>query len=428
MIFDTMEKCCETVIGVLDGVYGSFSETFAIIVFVLIFNFLAKWMLKRLHLRYESHNKVWKDGFVRAVYLPLSYYVWFFAIVHAINIIAAQVDERLSVRNLHMFLAIGAVIAFAWFLLRWKRNIAQSMIAKSKNREITIDQGKIAAIDKIITVVIGFFTLLTLLEVTDRSVNTLIAFSSVGGLALAFASQEIISNFFGGAMVYLNQPFTVGDWIHLPEKNIEGIVEDIGWYMTRIRALDKRPIYIPNSIFSKLVVITPSRMSHRQIKETLPIRPEDLPKLKGVITDIKEMIQHHPDIDRNQQILVNLAFLNSSSLDVNLNMFTATCDTVNYMRIKEDILFKISAILLKHGAKIASTDPFPLALATKLLNVESVNRESGERGSEDRRGEDRGSEDRENEVKNSPGKESLDKVDSGSSKGKSKPEVEGKAP
>lgn len=366
MIIEKIKQCCNTTIAILDGVYGSYSETIAIIAFVFIFNFLAKWVLKRLESRYENHHKIWKSGFVKAIYQPLSYFVWFFAIVHAINIIAAQVQERLPTKSLHMLLSAGAVLAVAWFLMRWKKNITQSMLAKSKNRELHIEQGKIAAIDKILTVAIGFFTLLTLLEVTDRSVNTLIAFSSVGGLALAFASQEIIANFFGGAMIYFNQPFTVGDWIHLPEKNIEGVVEDIGWYMTRIRSLDKRPIYIPNSIFSKIVVITPSRMSHRQIKDTLPLIPEDLPKLRGIIDDIKEMLQHHPDIDRNQMIIVNFGAISSSSLDISLNMFIPVCDTVNFMRIKEDILFKISAILQKNGAKIASNSQFSLTLATSL--------------------------------------------------------------
>nr|MBA3816768.1 mechanosensitive ion channel [Parachlamydiaceae bacterium] len=170
--------------------------------------------------------------------------------------------------------------------------------------------------------------------------------------------------------IYFNQPFTVGDWIHLPEKNIEGIVEDIGWYMTRIRSLDKRPIFIPNSIFSKIVVITPSRMSHRQIKETLPLRPEDMPKLKAVITDIKNMIQHHPDVDRNQTILVYLAALSPSSIDVTIDIFIPYCDKANFMRIKEDVLFKISAILSKHEVKLASIDSLPSALIAKMLQDE----------------------------------------------------------
>lgn len=354
MLLKTIQDCCEISIATLDGLYGWFSEAIALIIFVLIFNFLAKWVLKRLHHRYERQKKIWKDSFVRALYLPLSYYVWFFAIMHTIDIVGENIEKGLSVETMHMILAVGAVLAFAWFAMRWKHNIVQHMLFKSKNREITIDPGKIDAIDKIATIAIIFFVILVLLEVTNRSVNTLIAFSGVGGLALAFASQEIISNFFGGLMIYLTQPFTIGDWIHLPEKNIEGIVEEIGWYMTRIRSLDKRPIYIPNSIFTKIVVITPSRMSHRQIKENIPLRPSDLPNLKPIIKDMREMFQQDPDIDRNQPILVNLSGFGDYSLDIAISVYTIAIDTAGYMRVKENILYKISSILQKYNAEIAS--------------------------------------------------------------------------
>lgn len=354
MLLESIQYCCNLTLAALDGVYGWYSEAIAILIFVLIFNFLAKWILRRLHHRYERQKKIWKDSFVRALYLPLSYYVWFFAIVHAIELIAENVEEGITIKSMHTVLAAGAVIAFAWFLMRWKNNIVQYMISRSKNREITVDPGKIDAIDKIVTVAIFFFVILILLEVTDRSVNTLIAFSGVGGLALAFASQEIISNFFGGFMIYLTQPFAIGDWIHLPEKNIEGTVEEIGWYMTRIRSLDKRPIYIPNSIFSKIVVITPSRMSHRQIKETIGIRPEDLPKLKTIISEIRDMLQQNPEIDRNQQILVNLSTFGQSSIDITISAYTIATDTASFMRVKEDILYKITNILSKNDAQLAS--------------------------------------------------------------------------
>lgn len=354
MFLKMIEDCCTITIATLDGLYGWYSEAFALVVFVLVFNFLAKWILRRLQHRYERQKKIWKESFVKALYLPLSYYVWFFAIFHAIDIIGDEIEKGVSVETMHIILSAGAVIAFAWFIMRWKHNIIQHMLFKSKNREIALDPGKIDAIDKIATLAIIFFTILILLEVSDRSVNTLIAFGGVGGLALAFASQEIISNFFGGLMIYLTQPFAIGDWIQLPEKNIEGIVEEIGWYMTRIRSLDKRPIYIPNSIFTKIVVITPSRMSHRQIKETVSIRPSDLPNLKPIIQDIREMLEQDPDIDRHQPILVNLSALGEASLDIAINIFTKTTDTPGYLRLKENILYKISAILQKHEAEIAS--------------------------------------------------------------------------
>ncbi|MCB2069634.1 MAG: mechanosensitive ion channel, partial [Ottowia sp.] len=51
-----------------------------------------------------------------------------------------------------------------------------------------------------------------------------------------------------------------------PDKEIEGTVEEIGWRLTRIRTFDKRPLYVPNSVFNNIAVENPSRMQNRRIK------------------------------------------------------------------------------------------------------------------------------------------------------------------
>jgi MscS family membrane protein len=297
---------------------------------------------------------VWKDGFIQSIYIPLSSYVWFFAAVQAFDVIATRVLAPIPTELRHTLLAVGAVLALGWFLLKWKFHVIRQLFVKSQSKEITLDPGKIGAIDKIWTVAILLFTGLLLLETTDRSMNTLIAFGGIGGLALAFASQEIIANFFGGFMIYLTQPFTIGDWISIPDHSIEGIVEDIGWYMTSVRSMDKRPVYIPNSIFSKLIVITPSRMSHRQFKETIGLRYEDLSKVQTIVQQIKDMLHQHPDIDHSQSIIVRLATFGEYSLDVSVSAYISKIDNENYMKIKEDILLKIAAIVLKNDAEIAT--------------------------------------------------------------------------
>lgn len=354
MLFDKLNDCCSFAVGALDGLHGWISEAIALVLVVFIFNFLLRWLLKRLHLHFERQKKYWKDSFTQAIYAPLSYYIWFFAAVQALDLISSRIASPMPIKNRHILLAIGAVFALAWFLMRWKRNVIGHLIVKSKNREIAINQGKIGAIDKMWTVAIIFFIILMLLEATDRSMNTIIAFGGVGGLALAFASQEVIANFFGGFMIYLTQPFTIGDWISIPGHSIEGIVEDIGWYMTRVRSMDKRPIYIPNSIFSRLIVITPSRMSHRVFKETIGLRTEDLPKIKQVIQEIKEMFQQHVDIDPLQPVIVRLAALGSYSLDISINACIPIIDNEGFMRVKEDLLLKIIDIILKNGAEFAT--------------------------------------------------------------------------
>lgn len=348
-----LEEIGEFVIAALDGVYGWMCEAIAIVLVVLIFNFFAKWLLKRLHLHFSKQNKIWKDSFVRALYLPLSYYVWFFATIHAIDLISHRVLEKLFFQNMHTILSVALILCLGWFLMRWNNNLTKCLIMKSKNHEIALDQGKIDVINKLITMIVVVAVILFLMEITGRSMNTLIAFGGVGGLAIAFASQEVIANFFGGLMIYLTHPFAIGDWINLPERSIEGHVEEIGWYMTRLRTFEKRPIYIPNSTFSKVVVITPSRMSHRQFKEIVGLRYRDMPQTRAIIQDLKTMLKEHPAIDHSQNILVNLKGFGSYSIDISVSAYTLTINTEGFAEVKQDLLFKIYDILTKHGAEMA---------------------------------------------------------------------------
>lgn len=354
MLFAKIEELIQFIISAIDGAYGWVTETVSLFLFVLIFNFAAKWILLKLHQRFERLNKPWQDSFVRALIKPLSIFVWFFACVHVIDLIAFRTYTAIPVETMHMALLIGAIICLSWFCLRWKKNIIQELSIKSKQHIIAIEQNKIDVIDKLVTVIILFSTILILMEATDRSMNTIIAFGGVGGLAIAFAAQEVFSNFFGGLMVYATHPFSKGDWIQVPDKDIEGIVEDIGWYMTRIRHLDKRPIYVPNSTFSKAVVITPSRMTHRRIKEIIGLRYEDMPSLRAIITDIRKMLKNHPEVDTQNSIIVNFDAFGLYSLDILVQAHLKVIDSEGFARVKDDILFKIADILQEHNAEMAS--------------------------------------------------------------------------
>jgi len=356
MKLNRLQDCCEFAFAVFDGAEGWLAEAIAIVLVVLVFNFLMKWLLKKLHYRFKHQHRYWHDGFVRALYLPLSYYIWFFAIIHALDMVNHRTFETHFFDQRNLWLNIGAVICTSWFFVRWQKNVVEVLHVKSQNKEIALDYGKIDVVNKLITLFIIFMTILLLMEVTNSSMGTLIAFGGVGGLALAFASQEIISNFFGGLMIYLTHPFGVGDTITVPEKNIEGQVEDIGWYMTRIRNVEKRPIYIPNSIFSRTVVITPSRMSHRFFKEIIGLRYQDIPKLTGIFTDIQNMLQQHPDIDRNQKTIIAFNSFGSSAIDILIQGYTKTISTEGFAAVRQDILLKILDIITKHGAEM----PFPI--------------------------------------------------------------------
>ena len=363
-VVHSIKTCCDVAVAIFYGVYGWVTEALALVFLILLFNFISKWVLKALHLRFEKQDKIWNDAFVRALHKPLSYFVWYFAGVQAINLISFRMYQTCTVENSHLLTYVGLIAAAAWFFMRWKHNITESLVMRAKANRIHMERGKIDVIDKLLTMLILFLTFLFLLDATGMSMNTVIAFGGVGGLAIAFASQEIISSFFGGLMVYITHPFSIGDWVQLPEKEIEGHVEEIGWYMTRIRTFEKRPLYVPNSFFTKIVIITPSRMSHRRIKEFFGIRYEDLSKIKGIIDDIKKMIENHFEIDNSQLIIVNFFEYGEYSLKIQLICYTLSLDSKGFFAVKQDILLKIWEIITKNGAEVAY--PTYLYLENKL--------------------------------------------------------------
>ena len=347
--FSVFHICSRT----LEGSYGPSIQILGIILFVLIFNFFVKALLVNLRTRFDNRHKVWALSFVTALHVPLTYFVWFVAILCALDtLIFSLFNFHLS--NIHLLLSIGAVLTFGWFLMRWNTQVVQNMMEMSHKHKISLTPSKLDLFSKLATICVIFITLFLLMDVTGRNMQTLIAFGGIGGLALAFASQQVISNFFGGLMIYITQPFTIGEWINLPERKIEGHIEEIGWYLTRIRSFDKRPIYVPNSVFTQTIVITPSRMSHERFYHTIGLRYRDIKVVGSIIESIKLMLLQHAAIDHQLPVDVFFKSFGASALDIEISAYISIAAKGRFSAIKQDFLLKIAEIVEQAGAEIAT--------------------------------------------------------------------------
>ena len=339
----------------IEGGYGLTAELIAITSLVIVINVLLKWVLLKLHSRYKIQGNLWKDCLIVALIKPLTTLVWFIAIVQALTFLWDRFGTGPLLVSAHVILTTGTIIAFAWFLMRWKKLVVHRMLERSKAGLILLDHGKVDALNKVATVAIYLISGLLLIEQFGSSINTLIAFGGVSGLAIAFASQQIISNFFGGIIIYFTQPFVVGDWIQLPEKNIEGYVEEIGWYTTRVRTFNKRPTYIPNSMLTNIIVSNPSRMTHRQFKQTLSLRSSDVGKFPAIISDLKKFFQSHPKVDQHLSPQVHFGAITPNGLDIYITVYSTTVDKSAYNDLVHDLLFGITSVVTKNGADFAVT-------------------------------------------------------------------------
>lgn len=219
----------------------------------------------------------------------------------------------------------------------------------------------IAKVARLFFITVG---ILTVMQAFGLSLSGLLTFGGVGGLIVGLAAKDLLSNFFGGLMIYFDRPFKVGDWIRSPDRQIEGTVERIGWRMTIIRTFDKRPLYVPNSVFSNIVVENPSRMLNRRIYEKIGLRYDDAEKMPQIITAVKEMLKNHKDIDARQTLIVNFDTFGPSSLHFFIYTFTKTVNWVRYHEVKQDVLLQVINIIKEHEADIA----FP----TQTLKLDPV--------------------------------------------------------
>ena len=216
-----------------------------------------------------------------------------------------------------------------------------------------VDKTTAQAIGKLLRLAVIITAALVILQTLGYSISGVLAMGGVGGIAIGFAAKDLLANFFGGLIIYLDRPFTVGDWIRSPDRKIEGTVEKIGWRMTMIRNFQSQPMYVPNSVFTNVIVENPSRMSNRRIYETIGLRYSDLTSMDKVVTEVQAMLKGHEEIDAEKTMIVNFNEFSDSSVDFFVYCFTKTTQWVKFHEVKQNVMLRIAEIIAANNAEIA---------------------------------------------------------------------------
>ena len=327
-------------------------QVFIVVFITLSISFIQKRIIGKLYAKLESTPVYWDDALVDAARRPLTILIWIIGLTFAADIVSNETDAVIF-GAIDPIRDVGVIFTFAWFLVRFVERTEKNIVLKKKARGEEVDRTTADAIAKLLRISVIITALLVMLQTLGYSISGVLAFGGIGGIAIGFAAKDLLANFFGGLMIYMDRPFNVGDWIRSPDRDIEGTVENIGWRLTRIRTFDKRPLYVPNSVFANIAVENPSRMTNRRIKETIGIRYDDVSKMEIIIDDVRKMLQEHEDIDTNQTLIVNFNEFASSSLDFFIYTFTKTKDWIRFHEVKQDVLLKVIMIVESHGAECA---------------------------------------------------------------------------
>ncbi len=350
-------------------------QVLLVVIITIVVHKISKKFLKKLQQKFEKTKNIQDDIFIKSIRNSLSFFIVVIGLSVIFEIIHSQYGANILQKTADLLRDLGVIVAISWFAIRFiKKSKEAALVKKTKSKsKLKLDRATVDAVSKILNIVVIIVASLMTLQALGFKIGGILALGGVGGIAIGFAAKDLLSNFFGGLMIYFDRPFKVGDWIRSPDKEIEGTVVKIGWRQTQIKTFTHRPLYIPNSVFSSITIENPSRMTNRRIYETIGIRYDDVDKIEKIIKEVREMINKHQEIDQKQTIIVNLNSFAASSIDFFVYASTNTINWVEYHRIKQDVLLKVAKIISDNDAEIA----FPTSTIHLAKNLDSNQEPTG---------------------------------------------------
>ncbi|WP_262966684.1 mechanosensitive ion channel family protein [Methylobacter psychrophilus] len=252
-------------------------------------------------------------------------------------------------------------LAFTWAVWVAGGAVAVCLSDMEKLQVGSIDSQLIRLVIRLITVIVAIAILVAGADRIGLPAYSVIAGLGVGGLAVALAAQQTLANLLGSLIIMFEKPFAIGHWIKL--KDIEGIVEKVGFRSTRIRTFYDSLVTIPSSQLINSTVDNLELREYRQVKTILNLTYDTpVEKIEGFIEGVKQILETHPDT-RKDNIQVFLYEFGAHSLDILLNFFLQVPDRSAELIKRQEILLAILRLADSNGVRFA----FP----TQSLHIES---------------------------------------------------------
>ncbi len=272
----------------LNYIYAAVTIIFGVVLAVLA-RFVVRWLEAKAG---ETETK-WDDIIVAAIGTPVQVAIVAIALHLAITWFGILPDSLQWILDPRYVTAFYVVIG-AWILSTFLHDIIAIYGHElAEKTESDMDDRIIELLELIVKWVVWFAALMWILKVFSIDITPLLAGAGIAGLAVALAAQDLISNFFGGAIITVDKPFKVGDRVKID--NYVGDVVSVGTRSTRIRTTDYQIVTIPNNKITTNIIINYAEPDQKlRITNYVTVAyGSDIPTVKRVLLEVaQDAIEH----------------------------------------------------------------------------------------------------------------------------------------
>jgi MscS family membrane protein len=276
------------------------------------------------------------------------------------------------------FLAVTLEIALSftivWLFYNLSEVFSKYLGVLTSKTETELDDQLIPLIRKTLRFFVIVMGVIAILQNNGYNVASLIAGLGIGGLAVALAARETLSNFFGSLTIFLDRPFKIGDWVK--SGSVEGTVEEVGFRSTRIRTFYNSLVSVPNSNLANTDIDNLGLRKYRRLKTVLNLTYSTTPEqMEAFVEGIKAIVKANKHM-RQDYYEVHFNSFGAHSLDVLVYVFFDVPDWSTELQQRHNFLLEILRLAKEVGVEFA----FP----TQTLHMDSFHQEEPRKVGEER--------------------------------------------
>jgi small-conductance mechanosensitive channel len=220
---------------------------------------------------------------------------------------------------------VALVVAFARVALSWQERYFSQKTFDLELEGKPLQAERIVGLNKLSNIATYLMAIALGLKLLGVDIGALVTFGGISGLAIGLAGRQILENAFMGLMLYATAPFMPGDEIKFStsqEKDIEGMVLDIGLFRTTIKSFQREEYIVPNSLFSSLVLLNVTRKAKEwRIRTDINVRLADAPRVANMLTNYRSLLKSDDRVLRSLHRRVFLEKVTPEGLVIHISFY-----------------------------------------------------------------------------------------------------------
>ncbi len=270
----------------------------------------------------------------------------------AVTLIWFKLSRRLGLAGpylpaLDASMGVVAAVGIAWAGLPVVDAVARGLHGRVRQTPGTMDEILVSLTAGLLKLGLVVMVALAVAEAFDIPVAGLVAGLGIGGLAVAFASKETLSNLFGAAILLADRPFRNGDTIAVGD--VQGTVEDVGIRSTRIRTMDDTVVVLPNGKLSDALINNFGARRYRLFRTKFSIGyGATMEQLEAFTARLRDLLVSEPSV-AEEKTQVGLWQLNADGIEIDLVCYFRAQSAAEERAARHDLLLKIMRLAGESG-------------------------------------------------------------------------------